>query len=82
MEKSVGEKKPATNISHLLHSAKKTVQFNYISVLLITIAGTSISVLLLVAIGFQLRSRIFCTKAENDKQKEYSEIGNIKLSLS
>lgn len=77
MEKSVGEKKPTTNISHLLHSEKKTVQFNYISVLLITIAGTSISVLLLVAIGFQLRSRRVCRKAEDDKQKEYSEIGNI-----
>lgn len=77
MEESVGEKKPKTNISHLLNSAKKTVQFNYISTLLITIAGTSISVLLLVLIGFQLRSRGFCIKAENDNQKDYSEIGNI-----
>lgn len=77
MEESVDEKKPTANISHLLDSAKKTVQFNYISVLLITIAGTSISVLLLVAIGFQLRSRGLCNKAENDNQKEFSEIGNI-----
>lgn len=77
VEESVGEKKTATNSSHVLDSAKKTVQFNYASVLLITVAGTSISVLLLVAIGFQLRSRVVCIKAENDNGKEYSEIGNI-----
>lgn len=77
MEKSVGEKKTATNISHVLDSAKKTVQFNYALVLLIAVAGTSISVLLLVAIGFQLRSRGVCIKAENDNGKKYSEIGNI-----
>lgn len=77
VEESVDEKKTATNSSHVLDSAKKTVQFNYASVLLITVAGTSISVLLLVAIGFQLRSRVVCIKVENDNAKEYSEIGNI-----
>lgn len=77
VEESVDEKKTATNISLVLDSANKTVQFNYASVLLITVAGTSISVLLLVAIGFQLRSRGVCIKAENDNGKEYSEIGNI-----
>uniref|UniRef100_A0A8W8L810 EGF-like domain-containing protein n=1 Tax=Magallana gigas TaxID=29159 RepID=A0A8W8L810_MAGGI len=77
VEKSVGENKTATNISHVLDSAKKTVQFNYASVLLITVAGTYFLVLLLVAIGFQLRSRVVCIKVENDNGKEYSEIGNI-----
>lgn len=77
VEEGVGEKKTATNISHVLYSAKKTLQFNYASVLLITVAGTSISVLLLVAIGFQFRSKGVCIKVENDNGKEYSEIRNI-----
>lgn len=81
MEESVDEKKTTTNISHLLDSAKKTAKFNYISVLLITVAGTSILsqsyCWYTVAIGFQLRSRRFCIKTENDNGKEYSEIANI-----
>lgn len=74
VEESVGEKKTATNSSHVLDSAKKTVQFNYALVLLITVAGTSFSVLLLVAIGFQLRSRVVLSRRRMTTERNIQKL--------
>ena len=56
----------------------KTVENKHRTSLLITVAGTCISTLLLVAIGFQLRSRmILCRREHNDQQNMFCENGNV-----
>ncbi|XP_078321111.1 uncharacterized protein LOC111110892 isoform X2 [Crassostrea virginica] len=44
---------------------------------LISVAGTFISSLLVVALGFQLRSRLFCRKGQNHQQQMVCEEENI-----
>ena len=56
----------------------QTVENKPTKVLLITIAGTCITTLLLVAIGFQLRSRIILCRRESDHQQNmFFENGNV-----
>ena len=42
--------------------------------ILISVAGTFISSLLVVALGFQLRSRLCCRKGQNHQQQEEENI--------
>ena len=56
----------------------QTVENKPTKVLLITVAGTCITTLLLVAIGFQLRSRIILCRRESDHQQNmFFESGNV-----
>ena len=58
--------------------ARKTVENKLRSIILITVAGTFISTLMLVVIGFQLRSRMFlCRREHNDQQNMFCENGNV-----
>ena len=56
----------------------QTVENKPTKLLLITVAGTFITTLLLVAIGFQLRSRIILCRRESDHQQDmFFENGNV-----
>ena len=58
--------------------ARKTVESKHWTLILITVAGTFISTLMLVDIGFQLRSRmILCRREHNDQQNMFCENGNV-----
>ena len=58
--------------------ARKTVENKHRTLILITVAGTFISTLMLVVIGFQLRSRmILCRREHNDQQNMFCENGNV-----
>ena len=58
--------------------ARKTVENKHRTLILITVAGTFISTLMLVVIGFQLRSRMFlCRREHNDQQNMFCENGNV-----
>ena len=57
---------------------RKTVENKHRTSLLITVAGTCFSTLLLVAIGFQLRSRVILWRRDhNDQQNMFCETGNV-----
>ena len=51
--------------------------FKSIMQVLISVAGTFISTLLVVALGFQLRSRIFCRKGQTHQQQMVCEEENM-----
>ena len=51
--------------------------FKFITSVLIYVTGTLISSLLVVALGFQLRSRITCRKDRNHPQQAVCEEENI-----
>ncbi|XP_078325459.1 uncharacterized protein LOC111125584 [Crassostrea virginica] len=68
-----GYKVGATNEEFEMTTAKIVVNNSPTSIL-ITVSGTSISILLLVAIGFQVRSRLFQGPDERSTENVYYEI--------
>lgn len=68
-----GYKFGATNEKFEMTTAKIVVN-NFPTSILITVSGTSISILLLVAIGFQVRSRLFQGPDERSTENVYYEI--------
>ena len=66
---------PNTGVSPM---ARKTVENKHRTSLVIAGTGTFISTLLLVAIGYQLRSRImFCRRETSHQQNVFFENGNV-----
>lgn len=63
----------ATNKELEITTAKIVVNNSPTSIL-ITVSGTSISILLLVAIGFQVRSRLYQGPEERSTENVYYEI--------
>ena len=68
-----GYKVGATNEEFEMTTAKIIVN-NFPTSILITVSGMSISILLLVAIGFQVRSRLFQGPDERSTENVYYEI--------